>query len=330
MRANSGAARENMAKVRLAVAVAIVFAGGLIGMAMGGGIRRTREHVAVQEHGATQVLVAVQEPAAAQAPAGYELTWSDEFDGADGASPDRAKWRYDIGGEGWGNHELEFYTDHLQNAHLEAGKLVITAQKEMTPRSKGEARMYTSARIKTANLFSVAYGRLEARIKIPQGEGVWPAFWMLGEDIGSVGWPRCGEIDIMENIGKEPTAVHGSLHGPGAAGGGKRTADLTAKYARAGDVALAADFHVYAAEWEPGAVRFFVDGTNYATFTKEQWPVGAAWPFDHKFFLILDFAVGGDWPGPPDSATVFPQQMLVDYVRVYRRSGTAMPTAGER
>jgi beta-glucanase (GH16 family) len=253
-------------------------------------------------------------------PAGYELAWSDEFNGPDGSVPDPAKWSYAIGGDGWGNHELEFYTDHPQNAQMKSGNLVITAQKETTVTAKGETRLYTSARIRTKNLFSQTYGRFEARIKIPKGEGMWPAFWMLGDDISTVGWPRCGEIDILENVGKEPALVHGSLHG---AGNGVPTADLTSKFSLPGNPSLSGDFHLYAAEWDADAVRFFIDATNYATFTRQQWPAGAVWPFDHNFFLILNLAVGGDWPGPPDSSTVFPQQMLVDYVRVYRRVATA-------
>jgi beta-glucanase (GH16 family) len=279
-----------------AVFMAIIFSGRLSG-----------------GHGATQT---------SSAPPGYELVWSDEFNGPDGAVPDVGKWAYDIGGDGWGNHELEFYTNHAQNAQMKAGNLVITAQKETTVTPKGETRLYTSARIRTQGLFSQTYGRFEARIRIPHGEGMWPAFWMLGDDISTVGWPRCGEIDIMENIGKEPAAVHGSLHGAlygaGATGG---TADLTSKFSLPGNPKLSDDFHLYAVEWDADAIRFFIDAANYATFKREQWPAGAAWPFDHKFFVILNLAVGGDWPGPPDGATVFPQQMLVDYVRVYGKAG---------
>jgi beta-glucanase (GH16 family) len=260
-------------------------------------------------------------------PHGYQLVWSDEFNGPDGSVPDPAKWSYAIGGDGWGNHELEFYTDHPQNAQMKSGNLVITAQKETTVTAKGETRLYTSARIRTKGLFSQTYGRFEARIKIPKGEGLWPAFWMLGDDISTVGWPRCGEIDIMENVGKEPALVHGSLHG---AGNGAPTADLTSKFSLPGNPSLSDDFHVYAVDWDADAVRFFIDATNYATFTRQQWPAGAVWPFDHNFFLLLNLAVGGDWPGPPDSSTVFPQQMLVDYVRVYRRKLPNLPVGWKK
>jgi beta-glucanase (GH16 family) len=269
-----------------------------------------------------------QEAPQAAVPPGYLLAWSDEFNSPDGTTPDPAKWTYDLGGEGWGNHELEFYTDHPQNAQIKSGNLVITAQKEITPRANGERRQYTSARIKTKNFFSQAYGRFEARMKIPKGEGMWPAFWMLGDDISSVGWPRCGEIDIMENIGKEPAAVHASLHGAGDPTTKAKTADLTLKFSLPGNPALSDDFHVYAVEWEPSRLRFFIDQSNYVTFTREQWPANAPWPFDHKFFIILNLAVGGDWPGPPDANTIFPQQMLVDYVRVYTSKLNAM--GGER
>jgi beta-glucanase (GH16 family) len=253
------------------------------------------------------------------APPGYTLVWSDEFNSADRSTPDPAKWHYDLGGNGWGNDELEFYTDHPQNAHIENGHLVITAQEEKSITPKGITREYTSARIKTQTLFSQAYGRFEARIQIPQGMGLWPAFWMLGEDLPAVNWPRCGEIDIMENIGKEPSSIHASLHGPPAPASGKRTADLTEKFSLPGQRKIADDFHLFAVEWEPQELRFYIDQTRYATFTRKQWPAHAPWPFDHKFFIILNLAVGGSWPGAPDSSTVFPRQMLVDYVRVYRR-----------
>ncbi len=248
--------------------------------------------------------------------ASYKLVWSDEFSGPDSASPDSSKWTYDTGGNGWGNNELEYYTNRTQNAHIKGGNLVITAQKETYTGSDGVTRNYTSARLKTQGLFSQAYGRFEARIKIPAGQGIWPAFWMLGNDITSNGWPRCGEIDIMENVGKEPGIVHGSLHGPRTIG---QTSDATAIFSLPAGQNFADDFHPYAVEWEPGTVRFYVDSNLYATFTQSEWPAGGAWVFDHPFFIILNVAVGGGWPGSPDSTTVLPQQMLVDYVRVYTK-----------
>jgi len=249
-------------------------------------------------------------------PTNYKLVWSDEFSGPDGSSPDSSKWTYDIGGNGWGNNELENYTNRTQNAQIKGGNLVITAQQEAYTGADGVTRNYTSARLKTQGLFSQAYGRFEARIKVPAGQGMWPAFWMLGNDITSVGWPKCGEIDIMENIGKEPATVHGSLHGPSTSG---PTSDLSAPFSLPAGQNFAGDFHLYAVEWEPGTIRFYVDTNLYATFTSSQWPAGGAWVFDHPFFIILNVAVGGSWPGSPDSTTVFPQQMLVDYVRVYTK-----------
>ncbi len=247
---------------------------------------------------------------------GWTLVWSDEFDGPDGSSPDPKKWTYDIGGNGWGNNELEYYTNRLQNAQIKGGNLVITAQKETYTGADGVTRNYTSARLKTQGLFTQAYGRFEARIKIPAGQGMWPALWMLGDNIDSVGWPKCGEIDIMENIGKEPGIVHGSLHGPSTTG---PTSDATAVFSLPAGQNFADDFHLYAVEWELGVVRFYVDTNLYATFSSAQWPAGGTWVFDHPFFLLLNVAVGGSWPGSPDSTTVFPQQMLVDYVRVYTK-----------
>jgi beta-glucanase (GH16 family) len=250
---------------------------------------------------------------------GFTLVWSDEFSGPDGSSPDSAKWTFDTGvdGNGWGNNELETYTNRAQNAQLKDGNLVITALKETHADPKdGITRNYTSARLKTQGLFSQAYGRFEARIKIPAGQGMWPAFWMLGKDISSISWPKCGEIDIMENIGKEPGMAHGSLHGPSASGS---TSDLSAPFSLPAGKKFADDFHLYAVEWEPGTIRFYVDANLSATFNQSQWPAGGAWTFDHPFFLILNLAIGGDWPGSPDNTTVFPQKMLVDYVRVYTK-----------
>jgi beta-glucanase (GH16 family) len=258
------------------------------------------------------------EAAVARPPAasGYTLVWSDEFSSANGSQPDSSKWIYDIGGDGWGNQELEYYTNRPQNAWIENGNLVITAKQENYKGSDGVTRSYTSARLKTLGLFAQAYGRFEARIKIPAGQGTWPAFWMMGSNISAVSWPRCGEIDVMENIGKEPGMVHGSLHGPSTV---SQTSDLSAPFSLPAGQNFADDFHLYAVEWEPGTIRFYVDANLYATFTSKQWPAGGIWTFDHPFFILLNLAVGGDWPGSPDHTTVFPQTMLVDYVRVYQK-----------
>jgi beta-glucanase (GH16 family) len=251
-------------------------------------------------------------------PPSWTLTWQDEFDGAAGAPFDSTKWVADTGGHGWGNQEREFYTTRAENVSLDgAGHLVITARAE-TP-GAGYACWYgdclfTSARLKTKDRFEQAYGRFEARLRIPRGQGLWPALWMLGADIGTVGWPQCGEIDIMENIGREPNVLHGTMHGPGYSGAnGIGGADTLSSGA------LADDFHVFAVEWIPGSVRWFVDGRLYFQTTAANLPAGAQWVFDHPFFLLLNVAVGGSWPGDPDAGTTFPQQMLVDYVRVYQR-----------
>lgn len=252
-----------------------------------------------------------------QPPGGkWTLVWSDEFSTKDGSSPDTTRWTYDIGGKGWGNQELEYYTKRKENARIENGNLVITALRETYTGADGVTRDYTSARLKTQDLFARAYGRFEVRIKIPEGQGMWPAFWMLGEDIPSAGWPKCGEIDIMENVGKEPGTVHGSLHGPSAEG---PTSDFTAIFSLPAGQSFADDFHLYAIEWEPDIVRFYVDANLYATFNSSQWPAGGKWVFDHPFFIILNLAVGGNWPGSPDASTKFPRSMLVDYVRVYTK-----------
>ncbi len=247
-------------------------------------------------------------------PSEYVLAWSDEFNGANGSLPDTTKWAMETGGGGWGNEELETYTNRAKNAQIQNGNLVITAINESYTGTDGITRRYTSARLKTATLFEQKYGRFEARIKIPQGQGIWPAFWMLGNDIGTVSWPACGEIDIMENIGKEPSAVHGSMHGPGYSGNHGLTGTYTLPSGKFAD-----DYHLFAVEWESAAVRFYVDGTLYETHTPADLPAGAKWVFDHPFFILLNVAVGGVWPGSPDNTTVFPQTMQVDYVRVYTK-----------
>jgi beta-glucanase (GH16 family) len=240
------------------------------------------------------------------------LTWSDEFNAAAGTAPNSSRWSHDVGGGGWGNQQLEYDTNSTRNvAHDGAGNLVITARRENAGLNCWYgACQYTSARIKTQGKFTQRYGRFEARMRIPRGQGLWPAFWMLGDNIGSVGWPNSGEIDIMENIGREPNRVHGSLHGPGYSGG----SPLTGSYTIGG--AFADAFHTFAVDWGPTFVTCYVDGVAYQTKTSSQTN-GNPWVFDHPFFIILNVAVGGTWPGSPDASTVFPQTMLIDYVRVY-------------
>ncbi len=244
----------------------------------------------------------------------WTLVWSDDFSGPDGSSPDPSKWAFDVGGGGWGNQELETYTSRTQNAQIQGGNLVITAIKEDYTGTDGIARNYTSARLKTKSKFSQQYGKFEARIKIPTGQGIWAAFWMLGNNIDTAQWPTCGEIDIMENVGNEAYTVHGSLHGPQYSGANPLTSSYSVTGAKLSD-----DFHVYAVEWEPKVVRFYVDGNLYSTRTPADIPSGATWVYDHPFFLLMNVAVGGAWPGSPDATTVFPQSMVVDYVKVYSR-----------
>lgn len=247
---------------------------------------------------------------------GWTLVWSDDFSAASGSAADSNKWTAEVGGNGWGNNELEYYTARTQNVQQTDGNLVITAQKETYTGSDNVTRDYTSARLKTAGKFSQKYGRIEARMQLPEGQGLWPAFWMLGDDIGTVGWPTCGEIDIMELVGSSPSTVLGTLHGPGYSGAN----GLGAQYSLPGGKKFSADFHVFAIEWEPTTIRFYVDDVLYATKTSANIPSGSRWVFDHPFFIILDLAVGGNLPGNPDAGTVFPQTMKVDYVRVYSRN----------
>ncbi len=238
---------------------------------------------------------------------GWKLVWSDEFNGPANSPPDSTKWARDLGAGGWGNNELETYTNSTDNAYLDGnGNLVIVARQ--TPGG------YTSARMKTQGNFSTTYGRIEARIKIPFGQGLWPAFWMLGDNISSVGWPNCGEMDIMENIGREPSTVHGTVHGPGYSGGN----GITAQYVLPNGQKFSDDFHVFEVIWTPDTVQFFVDSQSYSTVTTASLPKGTSWVFNHGFFLLLNVAVGGGWPGNPDVTTTFPQSMTVDYVRVYQ------------
>jgi len=229
----------------------------------------------------------------------------------------------ETGGWGWGNNELEYYTNRLQNAYLENGSLVIKAINETYTGPDGVTRNYTSARLKTQDKFAQAYGRFEARIKIPYGQGLWPAFWMLGSDIPQIGWPGCGEIDIMENIGKEPSTVHGTIHGPGYSG----SAGIGAAYTLPNGERFADAYHVYAIEWQPELIRWYVDGVLCKTGTKNDLPGSSSWVFNHPFFLLLNVAVGGYWPGNPDASAVFPQTMFVDYVRVYRPQTVSVSAA---
>ena len=246
----------------------------------------------------------------------WKLIWQDEFTARDGSPVDKSKWTAEVGGRGWGNHELEYYTDRIDNAFQSNGSLVIQALKEEFTGRDNVKRGYTSARLITKHTFSATYGRFEARIKLPRGQGIWPAFWLLGNDIDKVGWPRCGEIDIMELIGKQPSTVHGTIHGPGYSG----AKGLSSSYSLTDGKQFAEAFHVFAMEWEPNTIRFYCDDVLYKTVTAEDLPPGTTWVYDHPFFILLNVAVGGDWPGDPDSTITFPQVMLVDYVRVFKKA----------
>ena len=240
----------------------------------------------------------------------WTLVWSDNFDGAAGTAPDNTKWSFDIGrgDNGWGNAELQYYTSRTSNIQKDGtGKLVITARSE----SFGGAA-YTSARIKTKDLYAQAYGRFEARVKTTTGPGLWPAFWMLGSNIDAVPWPQCGEIDIMEQKGQEPTITYGSVHGPGYSGFNP----ITRRYALTNG-RFDTDYHVYAIEWGEGYIDYFVDNFLYSRITPED--VTGKWVFDKPFFLILNVAVGGNFVGFPTTGTPFPQSMYVDYVKVYKQ-----------
>ena len=236
----------------------------------------------------------------------WQITWSDEFNGQAGQSPDAAKWTIDLGTgqDGWGNSELQSYTNSPANISLDdQGNLVITAI--------NEGNRFTSARIKTQGLFAQQYGRFEARIKTPYGPGIWPAFWMLGENIETVPWSGCGEIDIMELRGQEPHIIHGTLHGPGYSGGNP----VTGSYALVND-RFDNDFHLFAIEWDKDKIDFFVDDYLYQRIERSNVP--GEWVYDQPFFILINLAVGGNYVGFPTAQTPFPQKMYIDYVRVYQ------------
>ena len=252
-------------------------------------------------------------------PARWVLTMSDDFDGAEGTPPDATMWTYDVGGDGWGNGQLEFNTDRVENVSLDGqGHLQIVALEESYMGND-----YTSGRIKTQVFvcddddkkcgFDQKYGRFEARIQLPEGQGLWPAFWMLGANVDEVPWPGCGEIDVMEYQGQRPKRVFGTLHGPGYSGGESISGDFELD----GDETFADDFHVFAVDWDPGRIVFSVDGEVYHSVNSSSVP--GDWVFDHEFFVILNLAVGGTLGGPVGPDTVFPAKILIDYVRIFER-----------
>jgi len=243
------------------------------------------------------------------------LAWSDEFSGPAGSAPDPSSWNSITGGDGFGNQELECYTSSRENSALDgAGNLVITARNDPHHQCDGgRANDYTSARLTTQKLHEFTYGTLSVRAKVPTGAGIWPAFWALGSNHDTAGWPRSGEIDVSEVIGKANTVNHGSLHGPTKDG---KPYTLTGTATASQD--LGADFHVYSVTWTRDSVSFSLDGKQFYSVSKDEVLRAGDWVFDQPFYLLLNVAVGGTWPGPPSGLTTWPQQMVVDYVRVYQ------------
>lgn len=242
-------------------------------------------------------------------PAERKLVWSDEFD-KDGL-PDPTKWGYEVGGKGWGNNELQYYTkSRPENARVENGNLIIEARKEAY-----EGNAYTSARLLTNSTATWTYGRFDIRAKIPAGRGTWPAIWMLGRNISTAGWPLCGEIDIMEHVGYDQGVVHGTIH-TAAYNHNKGTQ----KGKQIPVPTASTDFHIYSVDWTSDQMEFLVDGNVYHTLTKAELGSNATeWPFVQPFFLILNVAVGGNWGGKEGvDETIWPRRMEVDYVRVYQ------------
>lgn len=243
--------------------------------------------------------------------ADWQLVWSEEFDGPDGSAVDAKTWSFDIGGHGWGNNELEYYTHRLENARLEGGNLVIEARQEDYQGSR-----YTSARLVTRDKVNWQYGRFEVRARLPGGQGIWPAVWMLPDSGKYGGWPEGGEVDIMEFLGHDPLTIYGTLHW-----GSPHDSNGTS-FTLPGSPDFTEDYHVFTLEWEPTEFRWYADGVHYHTVTRWRTSApGAVFPapFDQPFHLLINVAVGGRWPGVPDSTTVFPARMWVDYVRVYQK-----------
>lgn len=247
------------------------------------------------------------------------LIWSDEFENVSGSAPNNKNWKFDTGGHGWGNQELQYYTSSRDNAfHDENSSLVIQAKyvsnsKENLAAWYGPAK-FTSARLITKELFEFTYGRVDARIKVPNIKGIWAAIWLLGANNSYASWPDCGEIDIMEFIGGKKGVIYGSLHGPGYSHSNQK--QKTGTYQPENYQEFISDFHVFSLAWEPNRIKWYVDGKEYFCVTSDQ-TAGNKWVFDKPFFIVLNLAIGGTWAGQPDSENNFPQQMLVDYIRVY-------------
>lgn len=297
------------------------------------GFTRTRTRAAIGIAAAAALVLILPNiganAAAPPAPAGWTPVMIDDFNGPAGTLPDPVRWGYDLGGGGFGNGELQNYTNRASNVSTDgAGNLVITARKENVGSCWYGACTHTSGRILTKNKFTQKYGRVEARLKVPAGQGLWPAFWMLGDNIDSVGWPNTGEIDIMEILGHETTKTYGTLHGPGYSGG----ASIGQSYILPGGGTFASGFHTFTIDWAPDSIKWYVDGVLFSTKTPADLR-GNAWVFDHPFFIILNLAVGGQWPGSPNASTPFPAQYTIDYVATYQASGpqpspSTPPTSG--
>ena len=241
----------------------------------------------------------------AQAPAGWTLVFSDEFDRPGALDP--AKWGYETGYIR--NKEAQFYTSRLENVRVEAGNLVIEGRREAH-----EGFGYTSASVNTLGRFEFLYGRVEVRAKLPTGNGAWPAIWMLGVNRAQVGWPTCGEIDIMENVGFDPLRIHASVHTSAY----NHTIG-TQKTASVGVADPSDDFHVYAMEWYADRIDVFVDGQKYFTFRNEGTG-SRTWPFDQPHYLLINLAIGGSWGGQKGiDDSRFPHRYVIDYVRIYRQ-----------
>ena len=244
--------------------------------------------------------------------------WQEEFNQATNSGPSAATWSYDLGGGGWGNAELETYTNSRNNSYVTDDTDATDGKALVIRAVKASDGSYTSARIISSGLFATQYGRIEARMKLPKGQGLWPAFWMLGQNINTVGWPACGEIDIMEVLGHQPGILYGTLHGPASGNTGHFSKGTSLTLPNNGSFSDA--YHVFAVEWMPGQISWLMDGTKYLTVKTADFPVGATWSPDvGPFFVILNLAVGGNWPGSPDGTTVFPAELRIDYVRYYPR-----------
>lgn len=241
------------------------------------------------------------------------LVWDDEFNGPAGQPPSAARWNHDVGAYGAPDGELQTYTDSVANASLDGrGDLAIVARRQIVTGPDRLTRNYTSARLQTQGLFSLKFGLIEARVKVPDGAGLWSSFWMLGDNFATVGWPTCGELDVAEILGRNPFVVRATVHGPSGRSGYSRGEDFRSPSS------LASGFHTYAMSWSPDSITWLFDGQPWGTVTPSDLARRQRWVFNRPFHLLLDLAVGGNWSGPPDYATNFPATLLVDWVRVYQ------------